>query len=180
MNDYFTQQNIFNEPPLDNDEDIDNTPDENELEDNDPDENESSNDDQITEIGLKDKNSKLEMKHIQLYIDSMKKLINSWYLIHHPEEIQNKSIRVNLERLNRLWFVNFKPLATVLLSDDKISDEDKAECFGLMERFVFLHYRLNSYFQTFKNSFFFNLAHQYYYWKRNLDDVKENWIILIC
>ena len=171
LNDYFTQQNIFNEPPLDNDEEVVSS--DSDLEDSELDENEWSNDEQITEIWLKDKNSKLEMKHIQLYIDSMKKLINSWYLIHHPEEIENKSIRINLERLNRLWFVNFKPLATVLLSDDKISDDDKAECFKLMERYVFLHYRLNSYFQTFKNSFFFNLAHQYYYWKKNLDDIKR-------
>ena len=168
LNDYFTQQNIFNEPPLDYSN--------KEVEEVDENEDWVDNDDEQEENQIKvwlTKNSKLQPVNIKNYIDSMKQLIHSWYLIHHPEENQNKSISINLERLNRLWFVNFKPLATVILADKNISDEDKAECFRLMERFVFLHYRLDWYFWTYKNSFFYNLAHQFYQWEVKLDEVIE-------
>ena len=167
LNDYFTQQNIFNEPPLEY----------NKVEENEVDEDEDwADDDNEPEEQIKvwlNKNSKLQPVNIKRYIDSMKQLIHSWYLIHHPEENQNKSISIHLERLNRLWFVNFKPLATVILADKNISEETKAECFRLMERFVFLHYRLDWYFWTYKNSFFYNLAHQLYNWEIKLDEVIE-------
>ena len=175
LNDYFTQQNIFNEPPLDYSEEDDDDVDENEdwVDENDDWSNDNS---ELEYTKLKvwlSKNSKLQPVNIKNYIDSMKQLIHSWYLIHHPEENQNKNISINLERLNRLWFVNFKPLATVILADKNIPEETKAECFRLMERFVFLHYRLDWYFWTYKNSFFYNLAHQLYNGEIKLDEVIE-------
>ena len=167
LNDYFTQQNIFNEPTLEY----------NKVEEDEVDEDEDWADDdngpeeEIT-VWL-NKKPKLQPVNIKKYIDSMKHLIHSRYLIHHPEENQNKSISINLERLNRLWFVNFKPLATVILADKNIPENTKAECFRLMERFIFLHYRLDWYFWTYKNSFFYNLAHQLYNWEVKLDEIIE-------
>ena len=162
LNDYFTQQNIFKDKYI-------NTIDENN------DEIEEYNDDEITEevenIGADKKNEKLTMGAINNYIKSMKELIPYWYLIHNPNEIKNAKIRIYLERINRLGFVNFKPLITVLLSKKDINDDTKVEVLKLIERFIFLHYRLNGYFSTFKNSFFFNLAHYYYFNEKNINDV---------
>lgn len=152
LNDYFTQQNISNDYNLelntiDNELFID---------------EEYDNEEIIIEEKVNNKKEKLTIGSINNYINSMKSLIPYWYQIHYPNEIENKDIRMYIERLNRLGYVNFKPLTTVLLSKNNVTDEQKITMLKGIERFVFLHYRLNGYFGTYKNSFFYNLAHDYY------------------
>lgn len=168
LNDYFTQQNIFKNKYITS----------NEVNDTD---NEEYNDDELNEenseenefISADKKNEKLTMGAINNYINSMKELIPYWYLIHNPSEIKNANIRIYIERINRLGFVNFKPLITVLLSKKDIDDDTKVQVLKLIERFIFLHYRLNGYFSTFKNSFFYNLAHYFYFNEKDVNDVIE-------
>lgn len=153
LNDYFTQQNISNDYNFE----ISNEDAELSLEDEENEINEN-----IKEERVQAKKEKLTIGTINNYINSMKALIPYWYQIHFPNEIENKDIRMYIERLNRLGYVNFKPLATVLLSKNNLTVQEKIDVLKGMERFVFLHYRLNGYFGTYKNSFFYNLAHDYY------------------
>ena len=153
LNDYFTQQNISNDYNFEITEDDA----ELSLEDEENEINES-----IKEEKVQAKKEKLTIGTINNYINSMKALIPYWYQIHFPHEIENKDIKMYIERLNRLGYVNFKPLATVLLSKNSLTEQQKIDVLKGMERFVFLHYRLNGYFGTYKNSFFYNLAHDYY------------------
>lgn len=165
LNDYFTQKNISTETICEAKE-VDAVE---ELETDDTDnynENET-----VQEIKINSKNHKLKIEDINNYINSMKNLINYWYQIHYPEELQNETIRMYIERLNRLGYGNFKPLTAVLLSKKEISDENKIECLKGMERFIFLHYRLNGYLGTYKNSFFYNLAHDFYDGKVDFETV---------
>lgn len=76
-------------------------------------------------------------------------------------------------RLNTLGYINSRPLVTVILSKSNITDAQKIECLKLIERFNFLHYRLNNYFATYSNSTFYNLARDLYYKKIGLDEVLE-------
>lgn len=154
LNDYFTQQNISNDYNFE----INNKDNELSFE-----EEEYDNEEIFVEEKVNNKKEKLTIGTINNYINSMKALIPYWYQIHYPNEIENKDIRMYIERLNRLGYVNFKPLTTVLLSKHNISDEQKVSILKGMERFVFLHYRLNGYVGTYKNSFFYNLAHDYYF-----------------
>lgn len=166
LNDYFTQQNIFNDKYE--------LPSEEVILDDSLESLDEDNDDiveDINEVSSDKKKEKLTMGAINNYINSMKELIPYWYLIHNPGEIQNNQIRLYLERINRLGFVNFKPLITVLLSKKDVDDDTKVKVLKLIERFIFLHYRLNGYFSTFKNSFFYNLAHYYYFNERTIEDV---------
>ena len=154
LNDYFTQQNISNEYNFEiKEEDTDLSIEEEDID----------NDEIQKEEKVSSKKEKLTIGTINNYINSMKSLIPYWYQIHYPHEIENKNIRMYIERLNRLGYVNFKPLTTVLLSKNNLSDEQKITVLKGMERFVFLHYRLNGYLGTYKNSFFYNLAHDYYF-----------------
>lgn len=162
LNDYFTQQNISN------DYNFETNNNDNELY---LDEEEYDNEEIIVEEKVNNKKEKLTIGTINNYINSMKSLIPYWYQIHYPSEIENKDIRMYIERLNRLGYVNFKPLTTVLLSKHNISDEQKVMILKGMERFVFLHYRLNGYVGTYKNSFFYNLAHDYYFNSVTYEDV---------
>lgn len=166
LNDYFTQQNIFDckNEFTSEEQFVDES--ESNFDDN--------NDDLLEEmvvVNSDKKKEELTMGAINEYINSMKELIPYWYLIHNPSNIQNSKIKLYIERINRLGFVNFKPLITVLLSKKDIDDETKIKVLKLIERFIFLHYRLNGYFSTFKNSFFFNLAHYFYFNEKTINDV---------
>ena len=154
LNDYFTQQNISNEYNFEIK--VEDT--ELSIEEEDIDNEEIQKEEKVSS-----KKEKLTIGTINNYINSMKSLIPYWYQIHYPYEIENKNIRMYIERLNRLGYVNFKPLTTVLLSKNNLSEEQKVAVLKDMERFVFLHYRLNGYLGTYKNSFFYNLAHDYYF-----------------
>lgn len=67
----------------------------------------------------------LTLADISRYINSLRELIPYWYQTHEPSSIQNPTISKYVFRLNTLGFVNARPLVTVLLSRDDISDGKK-------------------------------------------------------
>ena len=166
LNDYFNQNNI-------SDKYIIKTQEEN---------NEEINIDNldVSEIETKEENvtenkkEKLTLGSISKYINSMKSLIPYWYIVQNPEEYESiGEVRAMLQKLNRLQFVYFKPLITVLLSKKDITESDKVDTLKKIERFIFLHFRLVNYQSTYKNSFFWNLAHKFYINEVSLDEVNE-------
>lgn len=167
LNDYFTQQNVSSEQTstilektnIDQEVDVD--------------DEEAYEEELSIDVKVNSKIHTLKIEDINNYINSMKNLIKYWYQIHHPEELEDNEMKIYIERLNRLGYGNFKPLTTVLLSKRAVSTEDKIKCLKGMERFIFLHYRLNGYFGSYKNSFFYNLAHDFYIGKVDIDIVLE-------
>ena len=166
LNDYFNQNNI-------SDKYIIKTQEEN---------NEEINIDNldVSEIETKEENvtenkkEKLTLGSISKYINSMKSLIPYWYIVQNPDEYESSGeVRAMLQKLNRLQFVYFKPLITVLLSKKDITESDKVNTLKKIERFIFLHFRLVNYQSTYKNSFFWNLAHKFYINEVTLDEVNE-------
>lgn len=161
LNDYFTQQNVFKENLIN-------------IQKNIEDEEIITDEDLVViddDYGIYTNKYDLSLGDINKYILSLKNLIVYWYQIHFPNEIKNEKIRMYLERLNVLGFANFKPLATVLLSKENISEDKKIEVLKGMERFVFLHYRLNGYIGTYKNSFFYSMAHKLYFDEITIDEI---------
>ena len=166
LNDYFNQNNISDKYIIktqeeNNDEiNIDNL-DVSEIE---------TKEENVTE----NKKEKLTLGSISKYINSMKSLIPYWYIVQNPEEYESiGELRAMLQKLNRLQFVYFKPLITVLLSKKEITESDKVNTLKKIERFIFLHFRLVNYQSTYKNSFFWNLAHKFYINEVTLDEVNE-------
>ena len=166
LNDYFNQNNISDKYIIktqeeNNDEiNIDNL-DVSEIE---------TKEENVTE----NKKEKLTLGSISKYINSMKSLIPYWYIVQNPEEYESiGEVRAMLQKLNRLQFVYFKPLITVLLSKKDITESDKVDTLKKIERFIFLHFRLVNYQSTYKNSFFWNLAHKFYINEVSLDEVNE-------
>ena len=166
LNDYFNQNNISDKYIIktqeeNNDEiNIDNL-DVSEIE---------TKEENVTE----NKKEKLTLGSISKYINSMKSLIPYWYIVQNPEEYESiGELRAMLQKLNRLQFVYFKPLTTVLLSKKEITETDKVNTLKKIERFIFLHFRLVNYQSTYKNSFFWNLAHKFYINEVTLDEVNE-------
>ncbi len=118
-----------------------------------------------------DKQICLSLNDIKEYVDSLKELIQYWYNMYFPADNYSPKIKKYLFRLKELGYVNARPLITVLLSKSDISDEDKEKCLKYIERFNFLHYRLNGYSSTYDNSEFYNLARDLYRDLINVDDV---------
>lgn len=120
-----------------------------------------------------DKQINLTLEDIQNYVNSLKELIQYWYNMYFPINSYSSEIKKYLFRLNALGHVNARPLITVLLSKNNISDEDKEKCLKYIERFNFLHYRLNGYSSTYDNSVFYNLARDLYYNEITISDVLD-------
>lgn len=120
---------------------------------------------------LKDKN-KLTIADIGDYVDSMKNLVPFWYRINFPDKTDlAEEIKTWLDRINRIGFVYFKPLTTVVLSREDISDEDKVEYLKKVERFIFLHFRLSSYISTYRNSVYYRLAYDLYHRNKDINQI---------
>ena len=117
----------------------------------------------LDDVQTTDKQISLTLEDIQKYVNSLKELIQYWYAMYFPNDDYLPDMKKYLFRLNALGHVNARPLITVLLSKKDISNEDKIKCLKLIERFNFLHYRLNGYFSTYDNSVFYNLARDLYY-----------------
>ena len=166
LNDYFNQNNISDKYIINSSKEV--------IED-DIDINEDIyNDEEIQETESLSSNKKITLGAISKYINSMKSLIPYWYIIQNPQDSDlDKEIIAMLNKLNRLQFVYFKPLITVLLSKSSISTDKKVECLKKIERYIFLHFRLVNYQSTYRNSFFWNLAHKFYNDEVDIDNVIE-------
>ena len=169
LNKYFIQQNIdptnMSVPDLTNL--TINTEIEDELEKSEQEENVQDN------IIINDKQINLTLVDIKYYVNSLKELIQYWYNMYFPSETYSAEMKKYLFRLKELGHVNARPLITVLLSKIEISEEDKIKCLKYIERFNFLHYRLNGYFSTYDNSVFYNLARDLYYNQISVSDVLD-------
>ena len=117
------------------------------------------------------KEDSLTLGDISRYINSLRELIPFWYQTYEPSNIDNPDIAKYIFRLNTLGFVNARPLVAVLLSKKDISDEIKVECLKKIERYNFLHFRLNGYNATWKNSTFYNYARDLYFSNIDIDEI---------
>lgn len=165
LNKYFIQQNIdpnnlyvpdFSSLSIDEDEEEIDSQEENETE-------QENNNQSIV----------LKIEDIQKYVNSLNELIPYWYEMKCPTKDENSDISKYLVRLNILGHVNARPLITVLLSRKDISYSDKVQCLKNIERFNFLHYRLNSYNPTWQNSLFYNLGRDLYNNTISIKDVLD-------
>ena len=114
-------------------------------------------------IETNEKQINLSLVDIKNYVNSLKELIHYWYTMYFPDDDYSSEMKKYLFRLNELGHVNARPLITVLLSKNNICEEDKVKCLKYIERFNFLHYRLNGYSSNYDNSVFYNLARDLYY-----------------
>ena len=114
----------------------------------------------------------MTLKDISKYVKSLKSIIPYWYYLNFPEQSTfNEDIKIWLEKLNRIGYAYFKPLTCVVLSKDDISDTDKLKCLKSIERWIFLLFRLSGYFETYKNSSFYNKAYSLYNGKESITNI---------
>ena len=154
LNKYFSQKRIINDELLEIDED--------ENDDDDEIDEEIDINEVIENTSLK--KDKLTIGDIGRYVDSLEQMIPYWYIINFPKSTDkvSKEIQEWLSKLNRIGYAYFKPLTAVILSKQDVLESDKIKALQLIERFIFLHFRLSGFFQTYRTSTFYNLAHYLY------------------
>ena len=120
------------------------------------------------------KKGELKLVDINDYVDSLKYLIPFWYDMNFPDSSNFSSeIKLYLNRINRLGFLYFKPLITVILSKNEITDEDKAILLRLIERFIFLQFRYAGYLATYKNSYYYGITKKLFYSEITIEELKN-------
>lgn len=163
LNYYFNQNRIFEQSLINLNDDLANDTDEYD-----------ENDDEIQENKTINSNEKLSLNDINKYVNSINNIIKYWYIVQNPskdsDEFSSELIEM-LNKLNRLQISYFRPLVTVLLSKNNVSIDKKIECLKKIERYIFLYFRLANYQQTYKSSFFWNLAHRFYIDEVTIDEI---------
>ncbi|OAV10500.1 DUF262 domain-containing protein [Moraxella catarrhalis] len=103
----------------------------------------------------------LAPEKLKNYLDKLKTLSQHWYNIHFPNENYSPNERLWLNRLNRLGFMYFRPLITVLfLKNSGINTDDRVKILESIERFIFIHFRLNRNQSNSGETPFYNLANR--------------------
>lgn len=115
---------------------------------------------------------KLDISDIKKYVESMKKLVGFWYAVNFPQlSNQSKKIKEWLIKLNRLGVAHFRPLTTVVLSKEDISEDEKREYLKALERYIFINFKLAKHPSNYKDSHFYILAHELYTGEKNLANI---------
>lgn len=103
----------------------------------------------------------LDPEKLKDYLNKLKLLSQHWYNIHFPNENYSPKERLWLNCLNRLGFMYFRPLITVLfLKNSGIKTGDRVKILKSIERFIFIHFRLNRNQSNSGETPFYNLANR--------------------
>ncbi|MBQ2695021.1 DUF262 domain-containing protein [Candidatus Saccharibacteria bacterium] len=125
----------------------------------------------------------LTLSEINEYVASIKVLVKYWYALSFPDDvtvIENDELKKILKRLNRLGYNYFKPLATVILSKENLTTEQKISVLTAMERYIFLHFRLAGNVATSNRSPFYKLAKEFYHDRVTYTEVLESLADIEC
>jgi len=117
--------------------------------------------------------NKITIKEIKDYVQSLKDSVKHWYYLYNPEQSKyDDSIKVLLDKLYRLGYGAFAPLIMAIFTRDENYDIDKvSEVLKIMEKYIFLVFRVSQRRANTGDSDFFNNAREYYLNTIQLDDI---------
>lgn len=104
--------------------------------------------------------AKLSPKELENYVLNLKSSAGHWYNTWFP--VNNKGLNqeesIWLDKLNRIGMLYFRPLITASFLSKKVTSDDRVRMFKEIERFIFIIFRLNRFFSTYRNSEFYGYA----------------------
>lgn len=106
--------------------------------------------------------AKISPKELEKYVLNLKSSAGHWYNTWFPvnnNELTNEE-SIWLDKLNRIGMLYFRPLITASFISKKVTSEDRVKLFKEIERFIFIIFRLNRFFSTYRNSEFYGYARQ--------------------
>jgi uncharacterized protein with ParB-like and HNH nuclease domain len=132
-------------------------------------------------ISTKNMEESLSIKEIKEYVLSLKESVEHWYYLYNPSEATyDDKIKILLDKLYRLNYGAFAPLLMAIFSrDSDYNIEDVCKLLKLMERYIFLIFKISQRRANTGDSSFYGYARQYYKKELSIADMigteyKEN------
>lgn len=124
-------------------------------------------------ITVKNTEAPLSIKEIKDYVLSLKESVQHWYCLHNPNEATyNDEIKILLDKLYRLNYGAFAPLLMAIFSrDNEYKIEEVCELLKLMERYIFLIFKISQRRANTGDSSFYGNAREYYKNKLSIKDI---------
>ncbi|MDD2895766.1 MAG: DUF262 domain-containing HNH endonuclease family protein [Aliarcobacter sp.] len=116
-------------------------------------------------ITVKDIINPLTIEEINKYILSLKESVEHWYYLHNPEQAPyDDKIKILLDKLYRLNYGAFTPLLMAIFSreDNNYDIDEVYELLKLMEKYIFLIFKISQRRSNTGDSSFYGYARQYY------------------
>lgn len=117
--------------------------------------------------------SRLAPKEIFDYVNSLKNTAKYWYDTFFPSDSKNltQSERIWVDKLNRIGIGYFRPLVTVIIGRQDLTEQERIEAFKAMERFIFICFRLGNFNGSYGSSDYYRAAHSLYLKEIKLEDL---------
>lgn len=107
----------------------------------------------------------LQPKEIADYVNSLNETAEYWYYTFYPEECKEltQEEELWLDRLNRIGIGYFRPIVAVsLIPRVGISKEERIAFFKVIERFIFINFRMAMYQSSYKSSDYYRKTRELY------------------
>ena len=113
----------------------------------------------------------LKPEDISKYVLCLAKSAEAWFWLKNPQYYtKNRPISDWLEKMDRLGWGAFKPLAMAVLISNQ-SEEDILKFLQVTERFCFVIFMISERHSSCANQIFYNLAHEFYLGNKTIEDV---------
>ncbi|MFZ2889760.1 HNH endonuclease family protein, partial [Sulfuricurvum sp.] len=108
--------------------------------------------------------NELKISDIQKYVLSLKESVKHWYYLHNPTlAIYDDQIKLLLDKLYRLNYGAFTPLLMSIFSrDDKYNITEVCNLLKLMEKYIFVIFRISQRRSNTGDSEFYGYARKYF------------------
>ena len=115
-------------------------------------------------------NGGLKIKDIQEYVTNIQESIRKWFILFNPETSKYEDdIKKWLDKLNRIGYGAFGPLIMAILVKKKEETAKIVEALKVMERYIFLIFRIAQRRSNTGDSEFYGFAKDYHEDNLNLD-----------
>lgn len=133
----------------------------------------------VTEETVTIEMAALEPVEIKKYVNSLKNCALHWFNSYFPSlSILDDQIREYLDKLNRIGMGYFRPLIMSILKNEENRSEI-IDTLKVIERFIFLEFRLNQTRRTYRDSEFYNYARDLDRNDIQIEDIKDRLLELI-
>lgn len=106
--------------------------------------------------------AKIDARYIHEYVRSLAEFSEHWYFIHFPEDSPyGETEKLWLKRMRRIQPVYFMPIIAAMFAKRE-SPAEIIETLQLIERFIFISFRMNEWRSSFGNSQLFRLIRDYF------------------
>ncbi len=128
--------------------------------------------------------SKLTIKDISDYVDSLKAASEVWHGTYFPSDasILSGDEKLAMDRINRVRISYFRPLIMAVIIRTKVNDKVRLNFLKEVERYIFLSFRVCRSQSNYKSSHYYRLARSVLKGKKTIsevvDDLRKNldWI----